>query len=99
MDIGNRIYYDELTGKPILQTGEASGSVEPRKEESIKYIDLPYGDTTLENVKEFHIIDGTIVVDSYYEIALTEEERLRQENAELENQLLLAIDSQVGGIL
>lgn len=99
MQIGERIYYDKNTGKPILILGKCSGDVVPREGQTIDYIDLPFEDTTLQNVASFHIENGSIVIDQYIQDTLTEEERLRQENEELENQLLLATDSQVGGIL
>ena len=99
MQIGIRIIYNKLNGKPIIVYGESEGDITEREPLDLDYIDLPFGDTTLQNVASFHIENGSIVIDQYIQDTLTEEERLRQENEELENQLLLATDSQVGGIL
>lgn len=99
MQIGIRIIYNKLNGKPIIVYGESEGDITERESLDLDYIDLPFGDTTLQNVAEFHIENRTIIIDAYKQDTISEEERLRQENEELENQLLLATDSQVGGIL
>ena len=96
LQIGNRIYFNQ-NGKVTHQTGERQGDVLLNVEnEVIQYIDLPFGDKTLENVQEFHIENGQIVVDKRFEITLSAEQ---QQIIDLENQMLLMADSQTGGIL
>lgn len=86
MKIGNRIYYNQ-TGKCLWQTGEVFGSAFPLLEgEIVQYIDLPYGDKTLEDAEEWHIENGQIVIDKYIETVKTPEQ-IRIE--ELENELLI----------
>ncbi|BDB02126.1 hypothetical protein [Clostridium botulinum] len=100
LQIGNRIYYDKNTGKVLFQTGEIQGDILPRKVEKIEYIDLAFGDKTLENVSTFHIENTKIIIDKYMKRIETEEEKLRREKQELENQLLLQADNNLdGGIL
>lgn len=87
IQVGNRIYYNQ-NGKAIFTTGEMQGDVLPRIEnEVINYIDLPYGDTTLKDVSEYHIENGQIVIDKMIIPQPTPEELKIQE---LENQLLVA---------
>lgn len=62
--VGARIYYDQH-GQPVWVSGEAQGDIREREEEQISYIDLPYGDKTLENAAEWHVEHGQIVVDAY----------------------------------
>lgn len=98
---GKRIIYDKNTGKVLNGTfeemeGELESNLRPLE---IDFMDLPYSDTTLLNVEQYHIENKKIIIDKYKENILSEEEKLRLENKELENQLLLATDSQVGGIL
>lgn len=102
MEVGNRIYFNQ-NGLVLFKTGESSGAVTQHFEnEIINYIDLPFGDKTLENAQEWHIdVEGKkIVVDKAKENIETEEEKLKREKQELENQLLLQANKElVGGIL
>ena len=85
--LGTRIYYNNL-GNPIMILGEIEGDTPPRVEnEVVSYLDLPYGDTTLKDVSEFHIENGQIVIDKKIIPQPTPEELKIQE---LENELLVA---------
>lgn len=102
MKLGNRIYFNQ-NGQVIHVTGECQGDVIARLEnEVISYIDLDYGDKTIENAIEWHIDleNKKIVVDKLREKAETEADKLKREKQELENQLLLQTNKElVGGIL
>lgn len=94
MQVGSRIYYNQ-DGKVLFQTGEMEGDVLPRvKNEVVSYVDLPYGDTSLQNVIAFHIEDGKIVVDKRLEAQLSEEERRIRE---LEDQLIMSENNNIEG--
>lgn len=79
MKRGNRIYYNQ-EGQILFQTYDIDGDVLPHLEnEVIQYIDLPYGDKTLENALEYHIENNKLVISKYREHIETEEEKLRGE--------------------
>ncbi|MCB2300945.1 hypothetical protein [Clostridium tagluense] len=88
MEIGKRIIYDKATGKVLNNTfEEMSGSLqEGLRPLQMDYLDLPYGDTTLKEIDQYHIdvINKTIVVDSRTIHTQTEEEKI----VELQNKLL-----------
>lgn len=88
MEIGKRIIFDKTTGK-VLNGGfeEMSGNLqEGLRPSEIDFIDLPFGDLTLQEVTEYHIdvYTKTIVVDSKIQHIQTDSERI----AELENIIL-----------
>ncbi|ACL19483.1 conserved hypothetical protein [Desulfitobacterium hafniense DCB-2] len=86
MEYGKRIIFDPSNGRVLNYClEEMSGNLqEGLRPESIDFIDLPYGDTTLRDVDAYHVDvqTRTVVVDSYREHTLTYEE--------LQQQLLIA---------
>lgn len=104
IQVGRRIIFDKTNGEVILDMGEMQGDVIERKTyDGISYVDLPYGHESdkFSRVKKWHIDvnTGLPIFDELFEPIETEEERLRREKAELENQLLLQTNKEVGGIL
>lgn len=100
MQIGNRIIYDQ-DGEIIFQTGEMQGSVLQRKEiTSLDFIDLEFGqiDSNKYIIAKIDINTKAPVLEEIPQIE-TEEERLQREKEELENQLLMMADAEMGGIL
>ncbi|WP_086074339.1 hypothetical protein [Paenibacillus camerounensis] len=70
MNIGRRIYYDEVTGEIIQETGERSGDViittvdqdfifysklSKRVRETVGYLELEFGDYT-DDFREGHLV-------------------------------------------
>lgn len=100
MEIGNRILFDQ-DGEIIIQLGEMSGDVLPRKEiTGVDFIDLDYGQIDYTKFKLVGVnVETKEPILEEMQREETEAERLQREKEELENQLLLAVDSQVGGIL
>ncbi|WP_373845053.1 hypothetical protein [Clostridium sp.] len=102
-EIGRRIIFDTATGKIIMDTGEmqgSDGSLLPREPiNGLDYIDLPYGQDSdkFNRVKSYHVNPETkeIVFDEFYNPVQTPEQRI----SELENQLLIEADKNIGGIL
>jgi hypothetical protein len=103
MKIGSRIIYDIVTGKVLngtLDEREDSRMTEELHQQirpiNIDFIDLGFG--ALNNVKSFHVDVETrnIVIDEYFQEVKTVEQ-LKIE--ELENQILLMAENEVGGIL
>lgn len=105
IEVGRRIIFDTVTGKIILNTGEMQGSVLPREKivGGLDFIDLPYGQDSdkFMKAKSYHVDLDTreVIFDELYSPVETEEEKLRREKAELENQLLIQTNKEVGGIL
>lgn len=114
MKYGRRIIYDKNTGKILNHCleemqGDLQEGLRPKE---IDFIDLPY-DYNDNNFKEAinYYIDTTkdkdttelkdlIIITEYIpKREETEEEKLRREKEELENQLLLKENENVGGIL
>lgn len=101
--IGRRIIFDTQTGKIIMDTGEmqgSDGSLIPREPiNGLDYIDLPYGQDSdkFNRIKSYHVdpTSKTVVFDELYDPIQTPEERIQ----ELENQLLIEADKNIGGIL
>lgn len=100
MQIGNRIIYDQ-DGDIVTDLGEMQGDVLPRKDvSSLNFIDLEFGKIDYSKYKITRIdIDTKKPILEEIAKVETEAERFQREKEELENQLLLATDSQVGGIL
>lgn len=50
MERGRRIFYDAADGKILYDSGEATGNLIPNasisSEDAIRYIDLPYGESS-----------------------------------------------------
>ncbi|HBF5455301.1 TPA: hypothetical protein KOQ79_001249 [Clostridioides difficile] len=97
MNRANRIICDQ-TGKILLQTGEATGDVLPHDEiTELHCIDVLYGsiDYTRNRVIGINIETKEPILEEI-PVYLTEEEKRIQE---LENQLLIAENEKVGGLL
>ncbi|MDB3640759.1 hypothetical protein C4256_11450 [Clostridioides difficile] len=97
MNRANRIIYDQ-TGKILLQTGEATGDIlEHDTITELHYIDVGYGniDYSKQYIESINPITKEPVIKNI-PLILTEEEKRIQE---LENQILIAENEKVGGIL
>ncbi|MCC0662502.1 hypothetical protein [Clostridioides sp. ZZV15-6597] len=97
MDRANRIIYDQ-TGKILIQTGEATGDILEHDEiTELHCIDIPYGsiDYTKNRITGINIETKQPILEEI-PVYVTEEEKRIQE---LENQLLIAENEKVGGIL
>lgn len=113
MEYGIRLIYCKNTGKILNNTfGEMRGDLqEGLRPLEIDYIDLPYGynDNNFKDSINYYIdttkdkntteLKDLIVITEYIKRQETEEERLKREKEELENQLLLKENEDVGGIL
>ncbi|HAU5022793.1 Uncharacterised protein [Clostridioides difficile] len=97
MNRANRIICDQ-TGKILLQTGEATGDIlEHDIITELHCIDIPYGsiDYTKNRIIGINIETKEPILEEI-PIFVTEEEKRIQE---LENQLLIAENEKVGGLL
>ncbi|EGT3686445.1 TPA: hypothetical protein KNH77_003272 [Clostridioides difficile] len=97
MNRANRIICDQ-TGKILLQTGEATGDILEHDEiTELHFVDIPYGsvDYTKSRIVGINIETKEPILEEM-PVYLTEEEKRIQE---LENQLLIAENEKVGGIL
>ncbi|WP_394904331.1 hypothetical protein [Clostridioides difficile] len=97
MDRANRIICDQI-GKILLQTGEATGDIlEHDIITELHCIDIPYGsiDYTKNRIIGINIETKEPILEEI-PIFVTEEEKRIQE---LENQLLIAENEKVGGLL
>ncbi|HBG4707267.1 TPA: hypothetical protein KQE73_001870 [Clostridioides difficile] len=97
MDRANRIIYDQ-TGKILLQTGEATGDIlEHDTITELHYIDVEYGsiDYTRNRIIGINIETKEPILEEIPVYVNEEEKRIQ----ELENQLLIAENEKVGGIL
>ncbi|MCC0744762.1 hypothetical protein KGF43_19915 [Clostridioides sp. ZZV14-6044] len=97
MNRANRIICDQ-TGKILLQTGEATGDVLPHDEiTELHCIDVLYGsiDYTRNRIVGINIETKQPILEEI-PVFITEEEKRIQE---LENQILIAENEKVGGIL
>ncbi|HEL4198616.1 hypothetical protein OKQ65_17320 [Clostridioides difficile] len=97
MERGNRIIYNQ-DGKILLQTGEATGDILEHDEiTELHFVDIPYGsvDYTKSRIVGINIETKEPILEEM-PVYLTEEEKRIQE---LENQLLIAENEKVGGIL
>lgn len=97
MNRANRIIFDQ-TGKILLQTGEATGDVlEHDTITELHCIDIPYGSVDYNKNRIIGInIETKQPVLEEIPIYVSEEEKRIQE---LENQILIAENEKVGGIL
>ncbi|HBG5075040.1 TPA: hypothetical protein KQF75_003825 [Clostridioides difficile] len=97
MNRANRIICDQ-TGKILLQTGEATGDVLEHDEiTELHCIDVPYG--SIDYIKNRIVginIETKEPILEEIPIFVTEEEKRIQE---LENQILIAENEKVGGLL
>ncbi len=97
MNRANRIICDQ-TGKILLQTGEATGDILEHDEiTELHFVDIPYGsvDYTKSRIVGINIDTKEPILEEM-PVYLTEEEKRIQE---LENQLLIAENEKVGGLL
>ncbi|ENZ9550537.1 hypothetical protein KLM98_02250 [Clostridioides difficile] len=97
MNRGNRIIYNQ-DGKIIFQTGEATGDVSEHDTiTELYYVDVEYGsiDYTKNRITGINIETKQPILEEI-PIYITEEEKKIQE---LENQLLIAENEKVGGLL
>ncbi|MCC0634201.1 hypothetical protein KGF48_17370 [Clostridioides sp. ZZV15-6388] len=97
MNRANRIICDQ-TGKILLQTGEATGDVlEHDTITELHYIDIEYGsiDYTKNRITSINIETKQPILEEIPIYVSDEEKRIQ----ELENQILIAENEKVGGIL
>lgn len=100
MQRGNLIVYDD-NGRIWVQSGEAEGDVLPHEYPvGIPYMELPYGTMATKILKGIDVtkVPHQPILEEIIRVE-SEAERLQREKEELENQMLLMADSQVGGIL
>lgn len=97
MERGNRIICDQ-TGKILLQTGEATGDILEHDEiTELHFVDIPYGSIDYTRNRIIGInIETKEPISEEIPVYVNEEEKRIQE---LENQLLIAENEKVGGIL
>ena len=97
MNRANRIIYDQ-TGKILLQTGEATGDILEHDEiTELHCIDIEYGsiDYTKNRITGINIETKEPILEEIPIFVSEEEKRIQ----ELENQILIAENEKVGGIL
>ncbi|HGT0264886.1 TPA: hypothetical protein ACMVOT_000776 [Clostridioides difficile] len=95
MDRANRIIYDQ-TGKILLQTGESTGDVLEHDEiTELHCIDVPYGsiDYTKNRITGINIETKEPILEEI-PVYVSKAEKEKQE---LENQLLLLTNQEIGG--
>ncbi|VIF69299.1 Uncharacterised protein [Clostridioides difficile] len=93
----NRIICDQ-TGKILLQTGEATGDVlEHDTITELHCVDIPYGsiDYTKNRIIGINIETKQPILEEIPILISDEEKRIQ----ELENQILIAENEKVGGLL
>ncbi|MDI3040948.1 hypothetical protein QJK96_07330 [Clostridioides difficile] len=96
MKIGRRIIFDQ-DGEIIAIFGEMEGDVIPRKIiTKLDYIDIPFKSID-DNcyIEKIDVVNNVLIIKEI-KIELTEEQQRMQE---LENQLLIAENEKVGGLL
>ncbi|HBF6777385.1 hypothetical protein QJK47_18125 [Clostridioides difficile] len=97
MDRANRIICDQ-TGKILLQTGEATGDILEHDEiTELHFVDIPYRsvDYTKSRIVGINIETKEPILEEIPVFVSEEEKRIQ----ELENQLLIAENEKVGGLL
>ena len=97
MNRANRIICDQ-TGKILLQTGEATGDILEHDEiTELHFVDIPYGsvDYTKSRIVSINIETKEPILEEIPVFVSEEEKRIQ----ELENQLLIAENEKVGGLL
>ncbi|MET1838490.1 hypothetical protein ABWA25_17755 [Clostridioides difficile] len=95
MNRANRIIYDQ-TGKILLQTGEATGDIlEHDTITELHYIDVEYGsiDYTRNRITGINIETKEPILEEI-PVYVSKAEKEKQE---LENQLLLLTNQEIGG--
>lgn len=98
MKRGSLIIYDG-NGKVWLNTGDAEGDILPHIiPKGLPYIITEYGQLDGKIVKAINVETKELILEDKPKVE-TEEEKLRREKEELENQLLLQADNNIGGIL
>ncbi|ACA55546.1 hypothetical protein FDC45_14930 [Clostridium botulinum] len=98
MQRGSLIIYDN-TGKIFLNTGDAEGDVlHHTVPEGLPYIITEFGQLDNKIVKGIDVETKELITEDIPQIE-TEEEKLKREKQELENQLMLQADNNIGGIL
>ncbi|AXU49873.1 hypothetical protein [Clostridioides difficile] len=97
IEVGRRIFFDE-DGEIIFYEGQSRGNVPKRKNiKKIEYIDLAYDYIDYEKYKITGInIETKEPILEEIPIFVSDEEKRIQE---LENQILIAENEKVGGIL
>lgn len=97
MNRANRIIYDQ-TGKILLQTGEAIGDVLPHDSiTELNFLDVEYGSINYSKqyIESINPITKELILKEI-PVYMSEEEKRIQE---LENQILIAENEKVGGLL
>ncbi len=97
MNRNNRIIYDQL-GNIWLQTGEAMGDIQEWSEiTELNFLDVEFGsiDYSKQYIESINPVTKEPILEEI-PIYLTEEEKRIQE---LENQILIAENEKVGGLL
>lgn len=76
---GKRIIFDNDTGKILNNTFDEMEGEDGLRPTNISYIDLPIGDTTLQDVDQYHIDlnTKTIVIDSIRQHIPTQDELMQ----------------------
>jgi hypothetical protein len=98
MQRGNLIIFDD-NGKVWLQSGEAEGDVLPHEYPvGLPYIELPFGAMQGKTLKGVDVVSKIAILEDIPHIE-TEAEKLMREKEELENQILLMAENDIGGIL
>ncbi|KEI96350.1 hypothetical protein [Clostridium botulinum] len=98
MKRGSLIIYDN-TGKIWINTGDAEGDVLPHTlPDGLPYIITEFGELNNKIVKGINVETKELITEDIPHIE-TQEERLKREKQELENQLMLQADNNIGGIL
>lgn len=96
MNIGNRVIYDQ-DGEILFQTGEMSGDVIPRKFISeLHVIDLAYGEIPYSHkLLKIDVLTKTPILEEIIIPKTAEQVRIE----ELENEILLMAEAEIGGVL
>ena len=92
--IGTRVFYDEVDGRIVSTLHRVEGGIPRKPITNLKYLDIPYDNFDPGKFDIERIENGKpVLVSTYVE---TEQER---QIRELEDQLLLQAENEVGGIL
>ncbi|MEG0259614.1 MAG: hypothetical protein RR595_12085 [Lysinibacillus sp.] len=93
--VSNRVFHNAKTGEVIFQTGEVFGSVHQRDpEEEVAWLDVEPGrvDYTSEYISAIDIETRDLVISKFPK---TDKQRIQ----ELEDELLLQTENEIGGVL
>ncbi|MGX9756020.1 hypothetical protein ACWYRQ_07070 [Clostridioides difficile] len=95
IEVGRRIFFDE-DGEIIFYEGQSRGNIPERKNiKKIEYIDLAYDYIDYEKYRIIGInIETRQPITEEIPVYINKEEKEKQE---LENQLLLMTDKEIGG--